>query len=124
MSVCIAGTRLFLDHLINKEAINQENIDGYKREAITHMAVAAAVHGKSADVGMGISAAALALDLDFIPLGEEEYDFAVYKEYLNLKEMDVFIDTLKSSEFADKLAELNIYKKAYTWKNIGQIVYI
>jgi molybdate-binding protein len=29
---------------------------------------------------MGIMSAASALDLGFIPLGDEEYDFAVYKK--------------------------------------------
>ena len=141
-----AGTRLFLDHLLKKEKIDSGGIDGYAREAATHMAVAAAVHGGSADAGMGIAAAAKALDLDFIPLGEEEYDFAVLAEFLELKEMKIFISLLKSHEFHRRLAELgqplnaclplagelneidSIRREdavcAYTWTNAGEIIRI
>jgi len=116
-----AGTRLFLDCLLKKEGINSSNIEGYTREAATHMAVAAAVKSGSADVGLGIAAAAKALDLDFIPLGEEEYDFAVYSHSLQLKEMKIFIDTLKNPNFHSKLAELG---NAYSWTRAGEVVYL
>lgn len=46
-------------------------------EAATHMAVAAAVGSDGADAGMGILSSAKAMDLDFIPIGPEEYDFAI-----------------------------------------------
>jgi len=113
-----AGTRLFLDYLLKKEGIDSGSIDGYAREAATHMAVAAAVHGGSADAAMGIAAAAQALDLGFIPLGEEEYDFAVPSDFLELNEIKVFLDILKSPEFHRRLAELG----GYTWSNAGKIV--
>ena len=116
-----AGTRIFLDHLLKKENIDSNNIEGYKREAATHMAVAAAVHGGSADAGMGIAAAAKALDLDFIPLGQEEYDFAVFSDYLKLNEMKIFIEILKSDEFHKKLAG---FTDAYTWDRAGEIIFI
>jgi len=114
-----AGTRLFLDHILKKENINSNDIDGYTREAVTHMAVAAAVHSGSADDGMGIASAAKTFDLDFIPLGEEEYDFAVFSDSLDIKEMKIFIDILKSPEFHNKLAE---FANAYTWDRAGEIV--
>ena len=110
-----AGTRLFLDHLLKKERIESGSINGYNREAATHMAVAAAVQGGGADAGMGIASAAKALDLDFIPLGEEEYDFAVLPEFLKLKEMEIFINILKSPAFHEKLEKLG----GYTWDKTG-----
>ena len=119
-----AGTRLFLDYLLKKEKLESAGIDGYAREAATHMAVAAAVHGSSADAGMGIAAAAKALDLNFIPLGEEEYDFAVFSDFLELDEMKIFINVLKSPEFHKKLAELGSPLNAYTWPNAGEIIYL
>jgi len=113
-----AGTRLFLDYLIKHNGIDSGSIDGYAREAATHMAVAAAVQCGSADAGMGIASAAKALDLGFIPLGEEEYDFAVLSDFLELKEMKIFIDILKSPGFHQKLAELGT--DAYTWDKAGE----
>jgi len=114
-----AGTRLFLDYLLKKAGIESGAIDGYSREAATHMAVAAAVKGGGADAGMGIASAAKALNLDFIPLGEEEYDFAVLPYFLELEEMKIFLDILKSKDFHDRLEQLAA--GAYSWKRAGEI---
>jgi len=114
-----AGTRLFLDCLLKKAGIESGAIDGYSREAATHMAVAAAVKGGGADAGMGIASAAKALDLDFIPLGEEEYDFAVLPYFLELEGMKIFLDILKSKDFHERLEALAA--GAYTWKRAGEI---
>ena len=103
-----AGTRLFLDYQLKKAGIAPGSIDGYNREAATHMAVAAAVQSGSADAGMGIASAAKAMELDFIPLGDEEYDFAAFPHFLELKEMDTFLNILKSPSFHEKLAELGV----------------
>ena len=113
-----AGTRILLDYLLKKEGLDSGSIDGYTREAATHMAAAAAVQGGSADAGMGIAAAAKALDLDFIPLGEEQYDFAVFSHTLEKEEMKNFIAVLKSPEFHDKLKELS----GYTYGRTGEII--
>ncbi len=42
----------------------------------THLEVAAAVAGRRADVGLGVRAAARALELDFVPLTFERFDLA------------------------------------------------
>jgi len=112
-----AGTRLFLDYQLKKAGIDPLGIDGYNREAATHMAVAAAVQSGTADAGMGIASAARAMDLGFIPLGEEEYDFAVLSHFLELKEMKYFLDILKSPAFHLRLEELG----GYTWDKAGEI---
>jgi len=119
-----AGTRIYLDYLLKKEGINTVDINGYTREAATHMAVAAAVQGGSADAGLGIASAANALNLEFIPLGEEEYDFALFQDTLKLKEMILFIDILKSTEFHKKLEELGSPFNAYTWNKAGDVIYL
>jgi len=119
-----AGTRLFFDYLLKKEGIDPKDIDGYEREAVTHMAVATAVHSASAEAGMGIASAAKAFDLDFIPLGEEEYDFAAFSDSLKTEEMKIFINILKSPLFHEKLKELGQPLNAYTWNRAGEIVTI
>ena len=115
-----AGTRLFLDFVLAKAGIGSQSIEGYSREAATHMAVAAAVQSGSADAGMGIASAAKAMDLGFIPLGEEEYDFAILPAFLELKQTEVFLDILKSPDFHEKLKGLG----GYTWKRAGEILTI
>ena len=115
-----AGTRVLFDYLLKKEGIETDSIKGYDREGATHMAVAAAIQGGSADAGMGILSAAKALGLDFVPVGNEEYDFAIPVKYLDLPHVQKFISVLKSDVFKAKLEELG----GYSADNIGKIVYI
>ncbi|MCL2855598.1 MAG: molybdopterin biosynthesis protein [Defluviitaleaceae bacterium] len=115
-----AGTRILLDYKLKAEGINPEEISGYDRDATTHMAVAAAIHGGSADCGLGIQAAATAMGLDFIPIGQEEYDFAIPREFLGLPHIQAFMDILKSPQLHEKLAGLG----GYTAENCGEVVYI
>jgi len=117
-----AGTRLFLDFSLKKEGIDPSSISGYKREAVTHMAVAAAIQAGDADLGMGVASAAGALGLDFIPLGEEEYDFAVHPDFFELGEMQIFLDILRSPEFHNRLGDLGSPFDAYTWNKAGEII--
>ena len=113
-----AGTRLLLDHMLQTAGINSCDIVGYEREAATHMAVAAAV-SSDGDVGMGILSAAKAMDLDFIPVGNEQYDFAIPAEFLELEHIRSFIAILKCPQFHRKLAELG----GYSAEGCGDVVF-
>ena len=113
-----AGTRILLDYLLKKENIEKESIDGYEREATTHMACATAVKCESVDVALGIKAAAMAMDLDFIPLASESYDFLVKKDTLLDKRMKRFVEHISSEGFKKKIENLDGYKAS----NSGEIV--
>ena len=76
-----AGTRLLLDYHLNFVGISSGMIQGYNQEEYTHLGVAAAVTSGRADCGLGIAAAAQALDLDFIPLFQERYDLVIPKKF-------------------------------------------
>lgn len=115
-----AGTRVLLDYRLKLLGMSPKDISGYEREAATHMAVAAAVASDSADVGMGIYSAAKAMDLDFIEVGPEEYDFAVPLKFLELLVIRAFIEILKSKEFHQKLDELG----GYGYKRCGEVIRI
>ena len=115
-----AGTRILLDYLLKKANIDVSQITGYDREATTHMAVAAAIKNGSADAGFGVYSAAKAMELDFVPISKEEYDFAVPVEFLNSSLINVFIQILKSPDFHFKLDELG----GYTYENIGSIKFL
>jgi putative molybdopterin biosynthesis protein len=82
------------------------------------MAVAAAVQGESADAGLGVLSAANAMGLDFIPVNDEEYDFAVPAEFLELQPIQSFILMLKNPEFLKKLDAMG----GYSHKNSGEVV--
>jgi putative molybdopterin biosynthesis protein len=106
-----SGTRILTDYLLSKAEINIGSVVGYGREMTTHMAVAAAVKSGTADVGVGVYSAAHAMDLDFIPIGYEEYDFAIPKQYMNTEMIQAFCKVLESDEFNRILQELGGYER-------------
>ncbi|MDO4485604.1 MAG: molybdopterin biosynthesis protein [Bacillota bacterium] len=115
-----AGTRVLFDYRLKKENIDPSSITGYDREMATHMAVAAAVASDGADAGMGVLSAAKAMELDFIEVGPEEYDFAIPAEYLQLPHIKAFIEILQSEEFRGRIEELG----GYSAENAGKIIMI
>ncbi len=115
-----AGTRVLLDYKLKEAGIFPAEVDGYDAEAATHMAVAAQVAGGEADCGMGVYSAAHAMGLDFIPVGEEEYDFALRPETLETEEMKSFIRLLVSDAFKAELERLG----GYSTDRTGEIVQI
>jgi putative molybdopterin biosynthesis protein len=76
-----AGTRVLLDYHFAKMGIVSAGVRGYDEEEYTHLGVAAAVSSGRADTGLGIAAAAQALDLDFLPLFQERYDLVIPREH-------------------------------------------
>lgn len=113
-----SGTRLFLDYHLKRFNINPKDINGYEREEFTHLGVAAAIAAEDADCGLGIYSAAMLMGLDFIPLGNEEYDFAVPKEFLKLDIIQQFIGVIKSDAFKNELDRLG----GYDYSSIGKII--
>ena len=104
-----SGTRVLLDYLLEQQAISKEKITGYEREEYTHLGVAIAVASGTADVGLGIQSAAMALGLDFIPIGEERYDLAIPTEYLDYPLMQKMLDVIRSEEFKTEVQALGGY---------------
>jgi putative molybdopterin biosynthesis protein len=74
-----AGTRVLLDYHLNQIGISIQAIRGYEVEEFTHLSVAAAIASGRADCGLGIAAAAQALELTFVPLYEERYELVIPK---------------------------------------------
>lgn len=113
-----SGTRLFLDYNLKKQSIDPKSISGYEREEFTHIAVAAVVAADDADCGLGVYSAAELMNLDFIALGNEEYDFAVPVEFLDMKMIKEFIRVIKTDEFKGELDKLG----GYDYRDIGEII--
>lgn len=104
-----SGTRQLLDFELAKMDISPETIYGYKREVNTHMAVAVSVLSEGADAGLGIRSAAEAFELDFIPIGYENYDFLVREKVLKDPRVKSFIELLKSDWFREALNTVGGY---------------
>lgn len=113
-----AGTRILLDYHLSKLKLNPENIHGYENEEYTHLNVAAAVKSNRADTGLGIAAAARALDLDFIPLFHERYDLVVPEKIFH---SDIFAPVLRAMNdegFRDSVQALAGYDVSCMGKDL------
>jgi molybdate-binding protein len=69
------GTRVLLDRLLADAGIPPASITG--PDAASHLEVAMAVAAGQADAGLGVRAAATALDLSFVPLTWEDFDIVL-----------------------------------------------
>lgn len=112
-----AGTRILLDYHLKQNNISSRDVKGYEREFTTHMSVAAAVAGGSADCGMGVLSAAKTMGLDFIPIAWEDYDLCITKEMLGDEKIVSLINVMQSKEFIDKIQSLD----GYNTDNIGKV---
>ncbi|MDQ7032220.1 MAG: molybdopterin biosynthesis protein [Desulfonauticus sp.] len=111
-----AGTRILLDYYLKKLNIQPDQIKGYKQEEFTHMAVAVNVLTGTADCGLGILAAAKALNLDFIPLVDERYDLLIRREMLEDKRIKRILEIITSSPFKARAKDLGGYDLSLSGK--------
>ncbi len=114
-----AGTRLLLDYLLKEAGLDAGQVQGYAREEYTHMAVAVNVFSGTADVGLGIMAAARALGLDFIALLPERYDLVVPESTFADPRFQTLLAVIRSREFQEAAAALG----GYDLKDCGQILW-
>jgi putative molybdopterin biosynthesis protein len=113
-----SGTRILLDYKLNQLGMEPEKISGYDNEEFTHMSVAVAVLSGSVDVGLGIFAAAKALNLDFIPVVTEQYDLIIPEEYFEWENIQILLKTISTKEFKDRVEALG----GYSTEKTGEII--
>ncbi|MDI9644200.1 MAG: substrate-binding domain-containing protein [Candidatus Verstraetearchaeota archaeon] len=94
-----SGTRDLLERLMKEEGVNRFELKGYDHEVRSHEEVAIAIKSGAADFGLGIRAAALAQDLDFIKICDEEFDFVCDSRMMHKAGVKTFVETLKSENF-------------------------
>ena len=115
-----AGTRLLTDMHLGRLGISPEQVNGYEREEYTHMNVASAIASNNADTGLAIRAAALALDLDFIPVAQERYDLILPKAFLHDPKVIALVQTIRENEeFRRTVAGLG----GYDLRDCGMVIY-
>lgn len=115
-----AGTRILLDYQLRKLGIAAQTVHGYAREETTHLAVATAIAQGAADCGLGIQAAAQALNLDFIPVIEERFDLVIPVEYFESVLLAPMLALLRRRDtaFRDRVTALG----GYNTQSMGRVV--
>lgn len=114
-----SGTRVLLDYHLGRLGISSDEIKGYQQEEFTHLTVAAAVKSGRADCGLGITAAANALDLDFVPLFLEMYQLVVPNHVLESHLLDPVFELAQDKTFRDAISKL----PGYDLSQMGQLIF-
>ena len=110
-----SGTRTIFDELLRQNNINKSEINGYKDEEFTHLAVAAMIASGKVDTGFGIKAAASKFNLNFIPVIHETYAMAVSRT-IPVKLISEVQKLLACRKFRNKAGAL----PGYNVKNAGK----
>jgi putative molybdopterin biosynthesis protein len=113
-----AGTRVLLDYHLQKDGLDNRVIHGYTQEEYTHLAVAAAVASNRADCGLAITAAAQALDQDFIPLFQERYDLVIPLQFAESELLKPLYDLMFDEKFRKAITAL----PGYDVSHMGEVV--
>lgn len=117
-----SGTRVLFDYKLGQLGIDPKSIRGYDHDEFTHMAVAVDVLSGAADCGMGIFAAAKALNLDFVPMVREQYDLIVPSAMVGRPNIQMVLETIRTEHFRERVTALGGYdpsKSGELWREIG-----
>ncbi len=109
-----SGTRILLDYRLAELDIKPEKIRGYGQDEFTHMSVAVSVLSGAADTGLGIYAAARALNLDFVPIVTEEYDLVIPEVFLEDEKIQLMLEVIRSQRFKELVDGLGGYDTSKT----------
>ena len=115
-----AGTRVLLDFNLQRLGIDPAQVTGYQRDEYTHLAGAAAGAGGTADAGLGIRAAAVALGLDFVPVAEERYDLCILREHWDGQVGERLRAVLADDDFQKAV----LARGGYDLRDCGQVLYV
>jgi putative molybdopterin biosynthesis protein len=80
--------------------------------------LAAQVKSGAADCGLGILAAARALELDFVPLFNERYDLIIPVEHYESALLQPMLEVIRDPAFAQRVQALGGYETG----KMGQIL--
>jgi putative molybdopterin biosynthesis protein len=108
---------VLLDYELGKRRVDPAQVQGYEHEEYTHLAVAAAVASGVADVGLGIRAAAHALNLDFVPLATEQYDLVIPSVHYESELLRPLLELLHDESFRQAVTSL----PGYDVSRMGQV---
>lgn len=116
-----SGTRMLLDHLLAQKNIQTSDIQGYEREATTHLGVCLSVQSGDADMGVAVYSAAHSFSLSFSPIGIERYELVTTREIFETDErVRTIAEVIASEDFKMVLSSLGGYQTNET----GVIRYI
>jgi putative molybdopterin biosynthesis protein len=109
-----SGTRVLLDLQLKRQGISPESIKGYDVEFNTHLEVASHIARGSADVGLGIEAAAISNGIGFMPMFRERYDLVIPMENYRSARFAPMLEIIASHEFKKIVDSVGGYDTSQT----------
>jgi len=113
-----SGSRFLLDRQLRRAAIDKRDIKGYERIAPGHLAAAWHVANGLADCCIAASAAALALQLDFVPLSAERYDLVIPDAYFDAAPVQALLHEVTRASLRRELELLAGYDTRQTGNRV------
>ena len=83
------------------------------------MGVAVSISSGLSDVGLGVRSAANALGLEFVPVGEEQYDLLFLRGFLDSDKGQKLLEVIRSDHFRRAVERLGGYDAGAS----GEILY-
>jgi len=114
-----SGTRLLLDHHLEKMAIPAGRITGYDREVFTHIEVGLAVLSGGADTGIATAAISSMLGLEFVSVTRERFDMICDQSVFFQKGVQALVEALNGEMFRKQVESLG----SYDFKSAGRVLY-
>ena len=114
-----SGTRVLLDHHLEKLGVSSSTIQGYENEVYTHFEVGFSILAREADVGIATASTAKLLGLSFIPITQESFDMILNQTTFFERTIQAFMEILNSQEFRSRVDPLG----SYDFKNSGKILF-
>jgi len=109
-----SGTRIWLDNELSKLGLETRDISGYTQELNSHTGITKAIKLGTADLGIGLIAAAVEEGLDYIPLFEEQYDLVFPESQEEDTDIQAMLDYLTTANFRQSISSLAGYKTTMT----------
>ncbi len=83
------------------------------------MGVAVCISSGLSDVGLGVRSAANALGLEFVPVGQEQYDLLFLRGFLESEKGQKLLEVIRSDDFRRAVELLGGYEAGTS----GEILY-
>jgi excisionase family DNA binding protein len=115
-----SGTRLLLDHHLEKAGIPTDRIVGYDQDVFTHIEVGLAVLSGGADTGIATAAVSSLLGLDFVSITRERFDMICDQSVFFQKGVQALVEVLNGDVFRKRVENLG----NYDFKSAGRILYV
>lgn len=113
------GTRVLVEHLLQREHIDKGEVNGFTRTVDSHLESALKVLFDEADVAVGIEYVTNLVPLDFIRLQEERFDLVIPGELWQTRLIQDFMRDIEPS----LLTALSGNLPGYHFRDTGRILF-